>query len=69
MNMLRKNQGHIIGSGEPQPPFIMHFNGKDETRLGTLKEEDGKLVFEGNAKESAKKFFDWVSSHIIEYGD
>lgn len=37
--------------------YLMYINGDDGKFLGSLREVEGKLVFEGNASEAAKVFF------------
>ena len=48
--------------------YLLHFVGKDGGDLGHLKEnENGQLEFEGDAKESARVFFESVVKLNSEY--
>jgi len=51
---------------KPQP-FNISFNAPDGTHVGKLYITKDGLVFEGDAKESAKLFFDEVIKKYIEY--
>ena len=51
---------------QPQVPIIQ-FKGVEDQEIGRLFVVDDKLVFEGNAEESAKIFFDFLKSSYAEH--
>ena len=51
---------------QPQVPIIQ-FHGVENKEIGKLFVVDGQLVFEGNAEESAKIFFDFVKKSYAEH--
>ena len=63
-NKLKANTDIKIDSSSPHTfyhLYLVGINGKEGGFLGGLREDDnGQLEFEGDAKESAKVFFDEV---------
>ena len=52
----------------PPPSYNLYFQNETGT-IGTLDWSSGKLVFEGNADESAKIFFEYLKTYIDSYID
>jgi len=47
---------------DPQPPLSITFH-KDNTLLGTLSMESGKLTFKGDIARSGEKFIEWINKN------
>jgi hypothetical protein len=51
---------------QPQVPTII-FNGTENKQIGKLTIVNDSLIFEGNAEESAKIFFEYIKTSWSDY--
>ena len=57
----------VINQEQEHNPFSLSFLDAHHNNVGKLEWTNGKLVFNGEADEAAKIFFDWVATHAEEH--
>ena len=50
-----------------KPYHTLSFHGDNDKEIGLLNWDTGKLAFHGDAKKSAKIFFDFLKPYVDEY--
>jgi len=63
-DIINDDSAQLVIATQPASTHNLTFHSAEGGDVGKLSWDTGVFVFEGNAEESAKIFFDWLNAYL-----